>query len=858
MINTKKIGLGRRITVFFVALLLVVQAFSYVLIEAVHYRLSAAEQNQNLRNTEHTLRTSIQQLQHRLLSEARQIAQDPRLSADLLRTQQMEAVLALMAGHSLDGDPRWAYLIDAQGSTLHSVIASSGNRVVFPVLPTTEASRNTVPSREKKVEFLSGRSFAGLMLLPNGDVAIFAVAPLTQSGTETTVSLVLGERLGTAMIDQIAALTESQLAVTTRPIGGVQLSPRLNGVGSEWARIPESDLAALLKNSIALETKRAITMELDDHKVLAHATSIGLAYGSTTSEAQAKGSTGALLSTEVILLQTKQFQQDGSRLDAFRDLFAGLTLAGLLIFATGGHMLARRIALPAARLAQSADRMSRGDYSVEISIETQDEIGHLASSFKAMREAIASRERKVLEVAYRDPLTKLPNRARLMQKLNQRCVPAQQGKLALVMFGLDRFRAVNDALGYSVGDKILAEVGARIQKMSLKQSFVARFSGDSFVVAMPASEDVALRWAEMALGRLQEPHRVGDVAIDISASCGIAHWPAHAQTAEQLLRHAEQALEASKLKRCGVLLFDPRMHSKPEQHGQLTLLGELREALRLEQFELAWQPQVDLRSGQMAGVEGLIRWHHPERGILMPGDFLPFAEQTGMMRDLTRWVLRSGIAHAARWHREGYALRVSLNVTTGDLQRPELIAELGSLLTEQDLPPQLLCLELTEESLMENPEQSLDTMRRLSQLGVRLAIDDFGTGYSSLRYLQRLPAQELKIDRSFVMGLLTHQQDRSIVRAVVELAHQLNMEVTAEGVETVEHAKMLQTLHCEIGQGYVIAKPSHATVIDQLLARQTPLIQLGPPPAATRTDSRLPNVAPRRTPSDLPVDNVAA
>jgi predicted signal transduction protein with EAL and GGDEF domain len=341
---------------------------------------------------------------------------------------------------------------------------------------------------------------------------------------------------------------------------------------------------------------------------------------------------------------------------------------------------------------------------------------------------------------------------------------------------------------------------------------VARLGGDEFAVLLPDVDAVAATpLAVKQLRALEPPFTLGAHSLELGASVGIALYPEHGQTAEALLRHADVALYAAKRAGGGIALYDPEqdLHTV----DRLTLIGKLRTAIEREQLLLHFQPKLDLGSGQLAGVEALVRWQHPERGLVPPDEFILLAEQTGLIKPLTQWVLAAGLRQCRAWREQGFDVPMAVNLSMRDLHDPRLPALLAALLDSSGIAPAWLCLEITESAAMADPDQTLQILARLRQLGVGLAIDDFGTGYSSLSYLKRLPVQELKIDRGFVREIARNEDDLAIVRATIELGHSMGLEVVAEGVEDEAGWRLLDTLGCDLAQGYYMSRPLPAPAL---------------------------------------------
>ncbi|HYC38756.1 MAG TPA: EAL domain-containing protein [Usitatibacter sp.] len=506
--------------------------------------------------------------------------------------------------------------------------------------------------------------------------------------------------------------------------------------------------------------------------------------------------------------------------------FFWLTLCSLGVLVGGSLLIARSITRPVQRLAEAAQRVQDGDYTRHVEIEQKDEIGRLATSFNHMLDGIVSREREILRLAYEDGLTALPNRAMFNEQLGQAVRTARRAgqPLAVLLFDMDRFKAINDTLGHPVGDQALREVGLRVRQALRDSDIVARLGGDEFAVLMPTGcSDHSVRVvAEKILKALEAPLVIEGQTMDIAASIGIARFPEHGDDASALMRAADVAMYTAKRNKSGYAVYDPAHDERRQEF--LTLLGELRHAVEAGELVLHFQPKLTLAENRVRSVEALVRWRHPQRGFVPPSEFIPFAEQTGYISAITRWVLARGIEQCGQWHRAGLDLRMSVNVSARDLRLEDALVQfIAEALRRADLPAGMLCLEVTESGLMDDPRSCQSTLRKLRELGVATSIDDYGTGYSSLAYIKQLAVNELKIDRTFVSGMEADARNAAIVRSTIELGHNLGLTVVAEGVETDHEIAQLRRFGCDVVQGYRCARPMNAESLETWLrtARET-------------------------------------
>jgi diguanylate cyclase (GGDEF)-like protein len=411
--------------------------------------------------------------------------------------------------------------------------------------------------------------------------------------------------------------------------------------------------------------------------------------------------------------------------------------------------------------------------------------------------------------ALHDALTGLPNRTLLRERTDQAIHHADRELVpaALLLLDLDRFKEVNDTLGHHYGDQLLVQVGERLRGRLREVDTVARLGGDEFAVLLPRIQTA--EGAVAVAGKLQaafdEPFTLEDLALEVEASIGVALYPEHGSDPDELLQHADIAMYVAKDTHAGFVLFDASL----DQHSprRLALLGELRRAIEQQQLILHYQPKVDTHTGQMLGVEALVRWQHPEHGLLPPGDFIPLAERTGLIGPLTNYVLDAALRQCRDWRQAGHELSVAVNVSARSLLDLDFPDQVAGLLARWELPVRLLVVEITESTIMADPTHALEILGRLNIMGVQAAIDDFGTGYSSMAHLKTLPVHELKIDRSFVSQMTSNNRDAVIVRSTVDLGRNLGLRVVAEGVEDVVTLRELDVLGCDAIQGYYISRP---------------------------------------------------
>ncbi len=512
--------------------------------------------------------------------------------------------------------------------------------------------------------------------------------------------------------------------------------------------------------------------------------------------------------------------------EALRKVITMVTGLGMVVFVLGSHLIASSITRPVRELARAARVMRLGDYSQPIRARARGEIAELANSLDSMRQEVGRRDAEVHRLAYYDPLTGLANRARFGEALRDAIDAAAAGtddlsrrRLVVLLLDLDRFKWINDTLGHACGDQVLQAAAERLRGALPDGITVARLGGDEFAVLASGADRPAHELVDRITLALEQPIRIGQHSVDVGASIGVAHFPEHGTDSDELMRHADAAMYAAKRHGVPSVVFDPVVETSRVRH--LSMLSDLRAAIERDELEMYFQPKVALAAGaaHLAG-EVLVRWQHPDRGMLPPSDFIPFAEQTGFIRQMTLYLLPRAITQAAAWLREGMEVSVAVNISARDLEERGFAQRVARWLAGESLPARLLCLEVTETALMEEPERAVAVLRELRTLGVQLAIDDYGTGLSSLAYLKTLWVNELKIDQGFVRAMTESERDATIVRSTIQLGHSLGLRVTAEGVETAHQAEMLREFGCDSAQGHLFAPALPTLEFDRWLRLQ--------------------------------------
>lgn len=480
-----------------------------------------------------------------------------------------------------------------------------------------------------------------------------------------------------------------------------------------------------------------------------------------------------------------------------------------VLTAAATFFIARGVANRVNRVAEVLERTQAGDYTVRLKLGLDDELGLLSRRANLLSSTAEVREKRITESSLTDALTGLPNRALLTNRLEHALKAATRDKtsFAVALIDLDRFKWVNDTLGHDAGDVLLKEVARRMKATVRTSDTVARLGGDEFVLLMAGDLESAQAVTKHVLEAMKTPMQLQGQNVDIGMSIGIAVYPDHGRDSLALMRHADSAMYSAKRKQAGRSTYEGDSRGAPPTPNNLSMLGEMRSALEQGQFHLEYQPKLNLDSGLITGLEGLVRWKHPKRGRVNPADFIPLAEQTGFMRELTSWVVGEGARFAAELARNELEICVSVNVSAQDIESPDFAGSIQRTLEQESLQPQRLCLEITETGVISETETALKNLHAVAKLGVLLSVDDFGTGYSSLKQLQALPVNELKIDRAFVNGMNESHHNATIVNSTVEMARQLGLKVVAEGVETVAEMRALASMGCDEIQGFYLARP---------------------------------------------------
>jgi diguanylate cyclase (GGDEF)-like protein len=701
---------------------------------------------------------------HRLTDTARALAADFAFREAMASADRPTITSALTnLGARVDG--RAVFLISLDGSVDADTLGGHFVGRPFPV--PSLVTRAGSESEASAIVTLNNRPFQ------------FVIAPVM--APQPIAWVCIGFTIDEAVLEEVRRVTALELSLWT-----------------------PTAAPPLLVSTLPQEKQAALLERIRDQAVAPET----LQLGSDTYETLLQPIETGDGSTIHVLLQRSLEEAQGPLRKLELQIFA-LSSAALLMAIVAAIYFARGVTSPLRHLAEAAQRIGGGDYSTPVEIPPDDEMGQLATAFNRMGTEISGREEQIRFQGGHDSLTGLPNRTLFLDHLALWIANAKRhGTLVgMVMMDLDRFKEINDTLGHSLGDDLLVEIGRRLSQTIRETDTVARLGGDEFAVvfesaAPPSAVEVAQR-----IGRaLETPFTLAGVSIDVKASMGIALYPLHAEDAETLMKRADVAMYQAKRSQVPYALYEPGR----DEHSlrRLAILSELRQAVANDALELHYQPKVDMASERAIHAEALVRWRHPVHGMMLPDEFIQLAEQSGNIGIITKWVLRRAIADCAGWNRAGFGLAVAVNLSALDLYDAELPTLISGLLHDEGLEPSKLVLEITESAVMKDAAYAVKTLREVKARGITLAIDDYGTGYSSLAHLRRLPLDELKIDKSFVVNLGEGAtEDSVIVRSTIELGHNMGLRVVAEGVESAEGYAILKRFGCNMAQGYFISRP---------------------------------------------------
>ena len=514
---------------------------------------------------------------------------------------------------------------------------------------------------------------------------------------------------------------------------------------------------------------------------------------------------------EIFVVVQKPLTKAFSFYEALRTRMFQVALVTFAIAIAMALLLSRIVLNPIGQLLLAARRIKAGNYSRQVNVRSRDELGELANSFDAMRNAIAEREQRIVHQTQHDKLTGLPNRVLALELLNEELRSASQANtsVAIMVMHLQRFREIQSSLGHEIGDEVLRQAAERLRQTLDSSHILAWMEGDQFLVIAPGSDrDSGRLLAKMLAKTLDTGLTIHNINITLDACVGLAICPEHGCQPDELLRRASVAKSDAQRAQQRIHVYQ---NGREARHiRQLAILGDLSRAVEENELKLYLQPKIRLDNGQVCGAEALLRWDHPELGQISPNEFIPLAESAGNIKLITRWVVERSIQQCSDWKKLGINLPIAINLSARDLLNDSLPRFIAQELDKFEVGAESVSLEITEEALIADFDQAASILTKLKAMGCHTSLDDFGTGYSSLVHLKRLPVDELKIDRLFVTQLPEDEANASIVRAIITLAHSLNLEVVAEGVETTGALRWLRDQGCERAQGFYMSKPMPA------------------------------------------------
>jgi len=478
----------------------------------------------------------------------------------------------------------------------------------------------------------------------------------------------------------------------------------------------------------------------------------------------------------------------------------------LLISLVGAYLIAAGISRPVKLLVEQAKEIRSGEYTGSVRVGSKDELGVLAKEFNAMKQAVLNRENTIKHQAFHDQLTTLPNRYSLLNAIDD-LIAHNPETFALIRLGPDRMREVNYSLGHDVGDEVVKEMARRLRRFD-RTAGVFNVGGGSFALLLKSVCKSNIQPSLDKLGQLFESEFVlKNIVLNIQIRQGVAFFPEHSEQSRQLLAKAGTALQYATKNKLPQVVYQPRFSSMTIE--RLHLINGLKSAIAEQQMVLHYQPKLDFSRGQIAEVEALVRWQHPEQGMVPPDKFIGLAEQTGYIHQLTYWVIDTALKQHKRWQKNNIYMPIAINISAESLKLADFYETVVAALERYKLNPDAICLEITESVVVEDPDTTIKLLARFRDKGFRLSVDDYGTGYSSLAQLTQLPVSEMKIDKAFVTHLIDNEEDRVVVKSTIDLAHALGLEVVAEGIEDQQTLDWLKENGCEMAQGYFISKPKN-------------------------------------------------
>ena len=781
----RNMGLAPRMLAIVLALLVLMQSVVFVAVTDVLNEQAQRQIDQELMTAKKTWLSKQDQTTHWLSDGALLLASDFNFQSAMQRADHAAMTRALddkgrQVGAKITAllDPGMAVMAT---NTFDALFLFWLQEASYPQMarhldPTVSGPEAFAVAVQKIARQMRQTPHHGAFALIGGAPFQFVLAPLATDAESGWV--LMGFPIDQSLIDGMHQLLSVHMAVISKPPG-------------DRARVVASTLSAGDTQSLATlgpeQTRVTVSGELFE--------TLRIKLDVREGEAEAV----LLRSVTAVMAPFHQLQWT----------LAALTVVGLGLFGLASWRAMRQVTQPLRALDIAAQAVGQGVLDAPLQAGgCGDELGRLTHSFQHMRSNLQTQQAEIHRLAFDDRLTGLPNRLQFSQAVQAAVIGRPEGwpPLAVITLNLNRFKNVNRVLGYAVGDEVLRAVAHRLTLTVATTGMVARVGGDDFAILLKNTDTLAAhKLGERIVRDFMTPLVVADQDIDADINLGLACWPDDAGQADALISRAELAMQAAKRLALPLLRYTPALDANSDL--SLSMLSDLRQALRLGELQIHLQPKQCLRTRKTVAAEALLRWRHPTRGMVSPAEFIPFAEQTGLIRELTLWVVNAAAKAAQQLHQLGHAIQIAINISARDLLDPKFPERVSTVLRQHGILPKQLCLEITESAIMDDPVRAEATLNALAQLGFKLSIDDFGTGYSSLAYLSRLPVSELKIDRSFVIGMASHDSDRTIIQSTIDLAHSLQLSVVAEGIEDDATLQHLTRMQCDLAQGYCVGRP---------------------------------------------------
>jgi len=610
-----------------------------------------------------------------------------------------------------------------------------------------------------------------------------------ESSVQVNGWLVMGMAASRLIGDELVGLTGMQISVFHAQSQQV--------ISSTFS----ADKIAQLKN-VSLHTETGLhEFALDGVDYIYGVNTLGALQGTPVYSVLATPTDSAYLSNQTLLIQ----------------LIIILLVAALLALVAAIYM-SRSITRPLQDLIDIAKAISKGQYVGQFPQSNTKEVSTLTVAINDMQNGIIAREQEIHQLAFYDELTGLPNRLQFTQYIEQQIIQTPSQKLIILTLDVDRFKEINDTISHEMGDELLVMIAKRLGQLNEHQPFCARLGGDEFGIVFSASSLLsASELAAVVVALFDLPFSIQGLNLDIDCSIGVVVYPDHGRSQQELLQCADIAMYSCKEQHYRFAYYNSALNKHSVM--RLSLMSELRGALQENQLQLFYQPKLSLHDNQVHAVECLIRWIHPQHGFIPPDEFIPLAEQTGTIRHVTHWALNTACAQLKTWQQAGTTLSAAVNISALDLVDMQLPTYIATLLTQYQLDPERLVLEVTESAVMGDPQNALKALNTLRSMGIILSIDDFGTGFSSMAQLKKMPVHELKIDKAFVLELAKSEDDQVMVKTLVALAQNLSLDTVAEGVEDFATLEFLREINCTKVQGFYLSKALNADNFNHWLAQ---------------------------------------